>query len=196
MQVSGQRPGRRSGPRNRLLCRSAPVLSHYPGAGTARLTDVPDIPVGRFRSSPSCTRWAAGWPCSCLRPGRVAGSTRTIPSRLLFEALAACASLPLGWKTGIAALRRRRAARGSQCSRSGTGSGRAGQYACRGLVMDLSCTRRIAAPAACLHHQAATSAWAAASEVPGRLTQIRREQSGGVPSATSALLADPGPRRR
>ena len=29
MQVSGQRPGRRSGPRNRLLCQSAPVLSRY-----------------------------------------------------------------------------------------------------------------------------------------------------------------------
>ena len=38
MQVSGQRPGRRSGPWNRLLCRSVPVLSRYAGTLTARLT--------------------------------------------------------------------------------------------------------------------------------------------------------------
>jgi hypothetical protein len=37
-----------SGAYNRSLCRSAPVLSSYPGAGTARLTHVPDIPAGRF----------------------------------------------------------------------------------------------------------------------------------------------------
>jgi len=80
-----QRPGKTSGAYNRSLWRSAPVLSHYPGAGTARLTDVPDIPAGRFRPSPSCSRWAAGWPCSCLRPGRAAGSARTIPSRLLLR---------------------------------------------------------------------------------------------------------------
>ena len=35
----GQRPGKTSGAYNRSLCRSTPVLSHYPGAGTARLTD-------------------------------------------------------------------------------------------------------------------------------------------------------------
>jgi hypothetical protein len=80
-----QRTAGRSGAYNRSLCRSTPVLSHYPGAGTARLTDVPDIPAGQFGSSPSCSRWAAGWPCSCLRPGRVAGSARTIPSRLLLR---------------------------------------------------------------------------------------------------------------
>ena len=44
---SGQRPGGTSGAYNRSLCRSAPVLSRYPSAGTARLTDVPDIPAGR-----------------------------------------------------------------------------------------------------------------------------------------------------
>ena len=82
MQVSGQRPGKTSGAYNRSLCRSAPVLSHYPGAGTVRLTDVPDIPAGRSGSSPSCSRRAAGWPWSCLRPGRAAGSARTLPSRL------------------------------------------------------------------------------------------------------------------
>ena len=38
MQVSGQRPGRRSGPWNRLLCRSAPVLSRYTAPGLLRLT--------------------------------------------------------------------------------------------------------------------------------------------------------------
>jgi len=47
---SGQRPGGTSGAYNRSACRSAPVSSRYPGAGTARLTDVPDIPVDRFRS--------------------------------------------------------------------------------------------------------------------------------------------------
>jgi hypothetical protein len=70
MQVSGQRPGGTSGAYNRSLCRSAPVLSHYPDAGTARLTDVPDIPADRFL--PSCRAWR-----------RDAGSARAIPSRLL-----------------------------------------------------------------------------------------------------------------
>ena len=32
-----------------------PVLSHYPGARTARLT-MPNIPAGRFGSSPPCSR--------------------------------------------------------------------------------------------------------------------------------------------
>ena len=80
--ITEQRPGGTSGAHNRSLCRSAPVLSHYPVAGTDRLADVPDIPAGRFGSSPSCSRPAAGGACSCLRPGRAAGSARTIPSRL------------------------------------------------------------------------------------------------------------------
>src|SRR5882724_3110788 len=67
---------------------------------------------------------------------------------------------------------------------------------CRGLVMDLSCTRRIPAPVTCLDHRAAKSACADASVVPGQLAQIRREESRDVPSATSALLADSGPTRR
>ena len=102
------------------------------------------------------------------------------PIEAAIEALAECPSLPRGWKTDAAALRerQRRAARGSQCPRSGTGSGRTGQCTCRGLVIDLSCTRRIPAPVTCLDHQAAKSACAAASEVPGRLAQIRREESG------------------
>jgi hypothetical protein len=37
------------------------------------------IPAG---SAPFCSRWAAGWSCSCPRPGRVAGSARAIPSML------------------------------------------------------------------------------------------------------------------
>ena len=118
------------------------------------------------------------------------------PIEAAIEALAEYRSLPLGWKTDTAALRAAVSCRkGSQCPRSGTGSGRTGQCACRGLVMDLSCTRRIPAPVTCLDHQAAKSACAAASEVPGRLAQSRREESGDVPSATSVLLADPGPRR-
>src|SRR4029077_19370242 len=34
--------------------------SHTGGAGTDHMTDVPDIPAGRFGSSPPCSRWAAG----------------------------------------------------------------------------------------------------------------------------------------
>ena len=44
MQVSGQRPGRRSGPRNRLLCQSVPVLSLSAAPRADRLT-------GAFRAS-------------------------------------------------------------------------------------------------------------------------------------------------
>ncbi len=47
-----------------------------------------------------------------------------------------------------------------------------------GLVMDLSCTRRIPAPVTCLDHQAAKSGCATASEVPGRLAPIRRKAPG------------------
>ena len=36
--ISGQCPDRRSGPRNRRLCRSMPVLSRYTGARTVHLT--------------------------------------------------------------------------------------------------------------------------------------------------------------
>jgi hypothetical protein len=113
-----------------------------------------------------CHTKAAGWPCSCLqRAGCRIGPHRPIQAAI--EALAEYPPLPLGRKTGAAALRerRRRAARGSRCPRSGTGSGRAGQCARRGLVMDLSCTRRIPAPVTCLDHQATKSAYAAASEV-------------------------------
>jgi hypothetical protein len=84
---SGELASGGAGAYNRSLCRSAPVLSHYPvirlsGHRDCSSDDVPDIPAARFRSSPSCSRWAAGWPYSCLRPGRAAGSARTIPSRL------------------------------------------------------------------------------------------------------------------
>ena len=37
---------------------------------------------GSAGSSPSCSRRAAGWPCSYPRPGRAAGSARAISSRL------------------------------------------------------------------------------------------------------------------
>ena len=56
-----------------------------------------------------------------------------------------------------------------------------------GPVIDLSCTRRIPAPVTCLDRQAAKSTCAAASEMPGRLAQIRREESGDVPPADSWL---------
>jgi hypothetical protein len=142
---------------------------------------VPDIPVGRFRSSQSCSRWAAGWPCSCLRPGRAAGSARTIPSRLLLRRWPSARrcrwngrrTQPRCGSGGIAP-------QGFQCPRSGTGSGAADQCTSRGLLIDLSCTRRIPAPVTRLDHQPAKAACAAASEVPGRLGQTQREESGDV----------------
>ena len=72
----GQRPGRRSGPWNRSLCRSAPVLSRYPGTRTARLTGACRAsrvgPVLR-RSAPAGRR--AGL-CSHLWPGQATDSER------------------------------------------------------------------------------------------------------------------------
>ena len=81
------------------------------------------------------------------------------------EALTERPSLPLGWKTDTAALRGAAAScrRRSQRPQSGTGSGRAGQCTRRGLVIDLSRTRRIPAPLTCLDHQVTKSACAAAS---------------------------------
>ena len=186
---SGQRPGGTSGAYNRSLCRSTPVLSHYPGAGTARLT--------MCRTS--------GRPASVLRrparAGRRAGlaagaGCRIGPHHPIQAPIEAFGRVPVA-AAGMEDRHSRAAGaaascrKGSRCPRSGTGSGRAGQCACRGLVVDLSCTRRIPAPVTCLDYQAAKSACAAASEVPGRLAQIRREESGDVPSATSVLLADP-----
>jgi hypothetical protein len=84
MQVSGQRPGGTSGAYNRSLCRSAPVLSHYPDAGTARLTDVPDIPADRSVLAV----------LSCLAARCRIGPRHPIEAAT--EALAECPSLPLG----------------------------------------------------------------------------------------------------
>jgi hypothetical protein len=84
---SGQRPGGTSGAYNRSLCRSAPVLSRYPGAGAAHLTDVPDIPVGSVLRR-LARAGAAGWPCSCLRAGRISTSgprARTMCGRAMAE---------------------------------------------------------------------------------------------------------------
>jgi hypothetical protein len=65
---------------------------------------VPAIPAVWFGSSPSCLRWAAG--CR-VRACRRAGCRIDLqhPIQLPIEALAECPSLPLGWKTGTAALR-------------------------------------------------------------------------------------------
>jgi len=164
-------------------------------------------PAGSGLRRPARARRRAGLVRACGRGGL---PDRCHPIDAAVEALAEYPSLPPGWKTGTAALRerRRRAARGSQCPRSGTGSGRAGQCACRGLVIDLSWTRRIPAPVTCLDHQAAKSACAAASEVPGRLAQIRREASGAFHlqrprywptldrgAGNSHLVADENPRQ-
>ena len=134
MQVSGQRPGRRSGPWNRLLCRSAPVLSRYAGARTARLTGA--CRASRTAGSPPfCSRWTAGWSCSYPRLGQAAASARAIPSRAATEAVTGCAPPAAGWKTGTAPwqatlradLGAARAAascrKGSRYPLSGTGSG-------------------------------------------------------------------------
>ncbi len=51
---SGQRPGETSGAYNRSLCRSAPVLSRYPGAG------LPRIPVDPVLRRPGRARRRAG----------------------------------------------------------------------------------------------------------------------------------------
>ena len=75
----GRRPGRRSGPRNRLDCRSAPVLSRYTALGLPRLTGAcPESrrPVLR-RSAPA--GWRAGIVRACSRgrlPDRPAPSHR------------------------------------------------------------------------------------------------------------------------
>jgi len=56
-----QRPGKTSGAYNRSLCRSAPVLSHYPGAGTARLTMCrTSRPTGSVLRRPARARRRAG----------------------------------------------------------------------------------------------------------------------------------------
>jgi hypothetical protein len=95
------------------------------------------------------------------------------------EALAEFPSPPRGWKTGTAALR----GAASSCRKVPMSPVRdwirqSRSCTCGGLVIDPSCTRRIPAPVTCMDHQAAKSAWATASEVPGRLAQIRREESG------------------
>jgi len=96
---SGQHPGRRSGPRNRLLCRSAPVCPRYTGIGPARLT-------GACRASPD-GRFSA----VLLQPdgGLVlfvptAGAGCRIgprdPIETATEAVTECASPAARWKTG------------------------------------------------------------------------------------------------
>jgi hypothetical protein len=123
----GQRPGKTSGAQNRSLCGSAPVLSRYLGARAAHLADAPDIPVGGFGSSPSCSCWAVGWPCSCLWSGRP--PDWLAPShRGCYEGVGRVTVAAEGWETdnsraaGAAASRRNRSRRPP----SGTGSGRAG----------------------------------------------------------------------
>ena len=49
-------------------------------------------------SPPSRSRWT-GQPLPCLRPGRPAGSARTIPSRLLLRRWPSARRCRLGWKT-------------------------------------------------------------------------------------------------
>ena len=132
-----------SGPRNRLLCRSAPVLSRYTGTRTARLTGACRASrAGRFLRR-SARSWAAGWSCSYLRPGQAAGSARAISSRLPLAAVTGSASPPPGmegmhgrgtapWRTALCpnlerrGERRRQRRMGFPVSLSGTGSGGAG----------------------------------------------------------------------
>ena len=82
-----------------------PGQHRWPSSGTPQ--------ADQFRSSPSCSRRAASWPLFVPAAGPAAGSTPHHPIQAAIEALAKCPSLPLGWKTGAAALqeRRRRAAR-------------------------------------------------------------------------------------
>ena len=88
-------PGKASGPWNRLLCRSVPVLSRYPGTRTAP-SDwcLPCIPAAG--SPPFCSSWA-GRSCPCLRPGQAAGSARVIHHGAA-EAVTECAPPVAGYR--------------------------------------------------------------------------------------------------
>jgi putative transposase len=55
-------------------------FAHYPGAGAACLTDVPDIPARRLRSSPSCSRWAVLRHENAVLRGRSAGCGTSQPT--------------------------------------------------------------------------------------------------------------------
>jgi hypothetical protein len=118
----------------------------------------PDCRASRSAgSSPSCSRRAAGWPCSYPRPERAAGSARAISSRF-HGGMTGCASPPPGWKTSTAPWRAARcpdldaaASRGVMQQRFPVSPvrdwiRRSRSCTCRGLVMDLSCTCRIPAP--------------------------------------------------
>ena len=91
------RPGGTSGAFNRSLCRSAPVLPHYPGAGTVPLTDVPDIrPAGPVLRRPARARGGLALSVPAAGAGCPIGPNHPHPIEAAVEALAECPSLPLG----------------------------------------------------------------------------------------------------
>ena len=107
-------------------------------AGTARLTDAPDIPARPVRFFTVLLTLGGG--LALFMPAAGAGC-RIGPHRPIeaaTEALAECPSLPLRWKdrhsraAGAAATRRK----GSRCPRSEAGSGRAG-HTCRARRSEL-----------------------------------------------------------
>ncbi len=127
----------KSGPWNRLLCRSVPVLSRYAGIRTARLTGACRAsPGGRF----SAVLLALGGGLVLFVPAAGAGfriSPRH-PIEVGMEAVTECVPPAAWWKAGAvpwratlrAGLDSARAAsscrKGSRCPLSGTRSGRAG----------------------------------------------------------------------
>jgi len=108
----------------------------------ARLTDVPDIPPVRF--------FAVLLGLALFVPAAAAGCRigPRHPIEAATKALAECPSLPLGWKTDTVALRGAAASsrKGSPCLPVRDWIWQSPSCTCRGLVMDLSCTRRIPAP--------------------------------------------------
>jgi len=154
--IDGQRPGRRSGPWNRLLCRSAPVLSRYTGARTARLTGACHAILGG-RFSAVLLQLGAGLVLFVPAAGEGCRIGPRHPVEAATEAVTECASPAAGWKTGTV--------RGERCYVRGLDAARAAasrrmrvpgvplrdwiwlsqSCTCRGLVMHLSCTRRIPA---------------------------------------------------
>jgi hypothetical protein len=180
MQVSGQRPGKASGPRNRLLCRSAPVLSRYAAARDGSPDGcMPRIPSSRF----SAVLLAMDGALVLFVPAAGAGCRigPLHPIEAAAEAVTGCASPAAGWKTGTAPWRATLpadldAVRAAASCRKGFPQSPVRDWiwlsrscTCRGLVMHLSWTRRVPALVTRRITRPPGPFAAAVSEVPGRL---------------------------
>ena len=133
-------------------------------------------PAGSVLRRPARAGRRAGLVRACGRGGL---PDRCHPHRIeaAVEALAECPSLPPGWKTGTAALRERRYRAARVPNVPVRDWIRQSRSMCLPWTGDRPVMyRRIPAPVTCLDHQAAKSACAAASEVPGRLAQKRQDR--------------------